>query len=76
MQNRKKSLIWISSLLEMDVYFQNIALAASAEALYRLQRRSGANICVRGSVQAWSFPQAEALTEPGSLPPERLPLAS
>lgn len=27
-------------LLEMDVYFQNIALAASAEAIYRLRRRS------------------------------------
>lgn len=36
----KKNLIWISFLLEMDVYFQNIALAASAEAIYRPQRGS------------------------------------
>lgn len=36
----KKNLIWISFLLEMDVYFQNISLAASAEAIYRPQRGS------------------------------------
>ena len=36
----EKNLIWISFLLEMDVYFENIALAASAEAMYRPQRRS------------------------------------
>ena len=36
----KKNLIWISFLLEVDVYFQNIALAASAEAIFRPQRGS------------------------------------
>ena len=37
---KEKNLIWISFLLEVDVYFQNIALAASAEAIYCLQRGS------------------------------------
>lgn len=36
----KKNLIWISFLLEVDVYFQNIALATSAEAIYCPQRGS------------------------------------
>lgn len=48
----KKSLIWMSLLLEMDVYFQNIALAASAEAISRLERKSRANICAQISIQA------------------------
>lgn len=51
----KKVLIWISFLPEMDVYFQNIALAASAEAIYRRQRRSCANICMKISIQVWSY---------------------
>ena len=37
---KEKNLIWISFLLEVDVYFQNIALAALAEAIYCLQRGS------------------------------------
>lgn len=50
----------MSCLLEMDVYFQNIALAASAEAIYRPQKGSGANtgrqIATRASLE---FPRRQ-----------------
>ena len=70
----KKNLIWISFLLEMDVYFQNIAQTASAEAIYRPQRGSRANKRMQISIQAWSYTQAEgeltgcwAACHPGAL---------
>lgn len=57
----KKILIWISCLLEMDVYFQNIALAASAEAIYHPARRSGANTCRHTPARDWSYTEAEGV---------------
>lgn len=57
----KKILIWISCLLEMDVYFQNIALAASAEAIYRPQRRRRANMCRQTPARVWSYAKTEGV---------------
>lgn len=51
-------LIWNSFLLEMDVYFQNIALAAP---IYHPQRRSWANMCRQISIQVWRYTQAEGV---------------
>lgn len=55
MFKKKQPPIWISFLLEMNVYFQNIALAASAEAIYRPKRGIRANICMQISIQVWSY---------------------